>query len=117
MSRVLRFRAWDEAGESFEIGQMSHNVRHDCDADSIMQFTGLTDKNGVDIYESDLLQNPAGRIGVVVWHEYSALWDTDYVSDTKKGSTAYEMSYGFEPRLWGRGVEVIVNIFESPELL
>lgn len=54
--REIKFRAWDKAdGFNNDFGSMSYGVRHDCDATEIMQYTGLKDKNGVEIYEGDLL--------------------------------------------------------------
>ena len=57
MSRVIKFRGWN--GKSMEFGGfcvhaggtvMNDTVLSDIQADSpVMQFTGLTDNNGVDI--------------------------------------------------------------------
>lgn len=33
------------------------------------QFTGLTDKNLIDIYENDKLINPEGKVGLVVYYD------------------------------------------------
>ena len=91
-----------------------------------MQYTGLKDKNGKEIYEGDILRykpylnlgyEDKYDIGVVVWgetgdsdeyaygHHYEWIVNDDSLADIADG--AYE---GFE-------CEVIGNIFENPELL
>jgi hypothetical protein len=73
----------------------------------MMQFTGLRDKNGKEIFDGDIVKidwkdsryNPV--ISVVKWDEQEAAFDFG-------GGTASEVSWSHE---------VIGNIYESPELL
>ncbi len=82
------------------------------DPETLCQFTGLCDKNGKRIWESD-----------VVWlvydgkeHIYQIVWD-DSELDFK--ATNGEENYGsnFEYLLCCDEIEVIGNIFDQPELL
>jgi uncharacterized phage protein (TIGR01671 family) len=72
----------------------------------LMQYTGLTDKNGKEIYEGDIIHLKFGELNanlVVKWDKYMGLkyhnggWTSLVHVDT----------HG----------EVIGNIFENPELL
>jgi uncharacterized phage protein (TIGR01671 family) len=84
---------------------------------NVMQFTGLKDKNGKEIYEGDIYRwvswNKAERIGVV---EYEIGFGGD--GETWAGfgfpSDITRLDNDDEP--W-RDVEVIGNIYENPELL
>lgn len=71
----------------------------------IMQYTGLKDKNGKDIYEGDvlLLLDPS-------WHK-------DIRIPVIYDRGGYRAEFGTLYRACNIGVEVIGNIYENPELL
>lgn len=71
----------------------------------IMQFTGLYDKNGKEIYEGDVwLLQGSDTPRVIVWHRYG--WWFQY-----PGSAVTK------PVEWTEDGEIIGNIYENPELL
>lgn len=72
----------------------------------IMQFTGLHDKNGVEIYEGDIIAC-WGSILKIVWNES----DASFFADSSDESI-YESG-----QEWGGNCTVIGNIHETPELL
>ena len=74
------------------------------------QFTGLHDKNGVEIYCGSLLQNESGRICEVFWQ--NGCWDTKPVKNIRNTNAA-----GFWPPDWKRYIEVVGDIHTTPELL
>jgi hypothetical protein len=67
----------------------------------LMQYTGLKDKNGVEIYEGDILKAPYFQTAAVEYME-SGFW-------CKQGK------HNMLPNL--TDAEVIGNIYENPELL
>ena len=86
---------------------------HDCsELIAKRQFTGLTDCNGVDIYEGDLIRNESGRIAKVVWFAPSGQWDASLVKSVRG-----DVSHGMSNNMWKYCVEVIGNIFENKDLL
>lgn len=112
--RIIKFRAWDKRRKRFvhveEIDFLLEEINKPHELDGItlsfddlklMQFTGLFDKNGKEIYEGDVLQFPfREKLEKSVVKEHSP----DY---------CYWMSLP----LGGREFEVIGNIYENPELL
>jgi len=74
-----------------------------------LQFTGLTDKNGVEVFEGDVLKNPQVKIGEVVFNEGKFC-----IKTYRKNDTIWYMplDIGFM-----KNKEIIGNIYSNPELL
>lgn len=105
MSRVIKFRAWGTRVQRmyFNIEAKSNFVDYlDDSSFRVMQFTGLHDKNGKEIYEGDILQ-------------YDFLPEgSDQRSEVifKNGKFCIEDGNNYMP-----SGEVIGNIYQNPELL
>ena len=126
--REIKFRAWDKKNkEMSQVVEMIFNqyggidvrtsrrmdINEDClGKDSLMQYTGLHDKNGKEIYEGDITR---------VHNEYGQII-SERVTEFKELIDEFE---GFKIKI-GMGFninsdsasesEVIGNIYENPEL-
>lgn len=117
--REIKFRAWDykiDAMRSWEDIRANWTL-HILDGDSnteIMQFTGLHDKKGNEIYEGDFVNygeytdNHKPCNHEVVWDERHAQFGTRPIRKLPGDRSPYPMNtYG----------DIIGNIYQNPELL
>lgn len=96
----------------------------------MMQFTGLQDANGVDIYEGDLLRIPAKNkyeestynCFEVFYHDNECIggYNVGFCMNRMhtQGNSAGGQGYKFTPESISKnGLEVIGNIHQNPELI
>ena len=124
--REIKFRAWDKIGkrmlyqgkdfdvlndilDSWRIGRCKNDMVWDCIARNVelMQYTGLKDLQGKEIYEGDILEfnnaNNKKEYGIVKWN--------------KTGFDVERLSIRYFPMTLSRYCRVIGNIYKNPELL
>ncbi|MFA1821188.1 YopX family protein [Virgibacillus oceani] len=150
MNREIKFRAWDKKAElllpvkmmnwaewwvssdptfgqsdALDYGERNSFRNKETDRHILMQYTGLKDKHGKDIYEGDIVKG--------FYEEYDTYFDVvnkhEFISDVKWVESCFAVhrntastegrirDYGYQSEWNSETVEVIGNIFENPELL
>jgi len=94
----------------------------------LMQFTGLKDKNGKEIYEGDIIQGGIvyythkGDVGIVRFGKFDADSSGDEYPRTSCVGWYYEIiksdyTIDYDGNFPGEDIEVIGNIYENSDLL
>jgi uncharacterized phage protein (TIGR01671 family) len=74
-----------------------------------MQFTGLLDKNGKEIYEADIIKTTTDKLMAITWSERFASFCIE--------RDGWAFQHWFGEAMEANECEIIGNIHESPELL
>ena len=139
MSRPIKFRAWDKKRQKmFFVGGFNWHEKtwsyyvwdgketvSDDDIE-LMQFTGLHDKNGKEIWEGDILKSHWNdSAGVIRFGDFkTAEGDPDCCGNVNThvgfywdAETEASMAFGYDKNGKTDKYEVLGNIYENPELL
>lgn len=113
--REIKFRAWDKnnnkmvfVGDKYAktYGQMIDMFEDE----DLMQFTGLHDAKGKEIYEGDIIRNNYSSVKVIIAFKHAcfgSLMDDIFISFTEYGTETYLKTE----------CEVIGNIHDNKEIL
>ncbi len=123
MNREIKFRAWDIDRKTMiydaivlESNLMKRRASLDNSKNVVwLQYTGLKDKNGKEIYEGDIVRTQNGNIREIVFK------DTAFhvIGKDDSGKEVTHPFY-FQCILRKDGIvdlEIIGNIYENPDLL
>ena len=128
--RKIKFRAWSKQHKTmFDISYLRYNgdqtlrevghalgstrnVIHVANNYILMQWTGLKDKNGTEIYEGDIVRGKYGKNGIV--KNYEIRWLIGHFAAVDRNNITGDEHYYPIGLLEG---EVIGNIYEHPHLL
>lgn len=132
--RKIKFRAWDSDRKKmvFEFANEIDSIEYslitnednelfcgnymdngDWQEPKLMQFTGLTDKNGKEIYEGDIVKIGLKRTKQVKYNVQGARFWMIKEHFTEE----FMADFGDENITLCSNLEVIGNIYENPELL
>ena len=127
--RPIKFRAWenpmpeswckergitfvpDFKGQMLDVNHWTINMLGSTEGYKTMQFTGLYDKNGKEIWEGDIVRNEHGTVCAVVWKED----ECGFIAT--KPYDGYPNCYTYDFSLYPGLHEVLGNIYSDPHLL
>jgi hypothetical protein len=108
--REIKFRAWDKSQKHMayqgtpDLETLQSFIHHYGD-EILMQFTGLTDSTGRDIYEGDFVQHDA--------------WDYPFevIFDNSKARFVLKLKTGLTQFIDNDRLIIIGNIYENENLI
>jgi len=117
MNREIKFKAWDGIRRTTS-GIMFNSTNGFLEIPNgsqmkLMQYTGLKDKNGVEIYESDLIRWESIDNEDTPPISEVKFYDCSFYSERKGNRCLLGSPNGVQNKY----IEVIGNIYKNPELL
>lgn len=106
MQREIKFRAWDRKDNFMYIPQGLNNPIQENDRFEYMQYTGLKDKNGREIFEGDIV-----KIVIKEDRNREEIMTVNFSKGCFMADGWYLDRYKYD------SPTVIGNIYENPELL
>lgn len=129
--RKIKFRFWD-GFKMFYHGERAYHVLFNGEVwdnwneptrvdfptgkTSLMQYIGLKDVNGKDIYEGDVIRKPIYGTVIVIWNEGICAFQYAYHAHGKGTAIGGRVTNNFYQHE-SSSYEIIGNIYENPELL
>lgn len=126
MSRQLKFRAWDKISKRMIVDKqdfvplivtskgvlkLNPRIKEDNyffveeDRFNLMQFTGLTDKKGNEIFEGDIVQHNCWN------YPFEVIYNVD------RARFSCKMKEDIHQQISGENLEIVGNIYENWDLL
>lgn len=112
--REIKFRAWDKHKRTMFVFPMDdYNTGDFFENDSfeVMQYTGLKDRNGKDIYENDVVKYRVSLIPLVEEKRVVVWYHSGFGFKNVEGEDGAILYLPTEK------IEVIGNVHKNPELL
>jgi len=129
-NREIKFRAWIEDEMCYDIAEIEYQYfcivvndhsddrAFDLEKAILMQYTGLKDKNGKEIYEGDVVKEVCYQApGYSIGEAFSKVEFMDIRHSDTKGWGLTHVSGLDGVYLSFSNCEIVGNIYENPELL